>query len=78
MTSCPHVDGMAPVNAGDILHLFRYLPEDKRPEFYRLADWPQLFFQCYNCGTGKEENASSYAFATWEQALEWAEEHAGA
>ena len=71
MVSCPHVHGMVPVNAGDILHIFAYLPVEERPLFYRLENWPQLFFRCSVCvNVGVP---FQYDALTWQQALEWAE-----
>lgn len=71
--SCPHVHGMAPVNAGDILHLFRYMAD--RPTLYRLADWPQLFMRCWLCSDLALLTPEAYETIEWPQALEWAEAH---
>ena len=70
MSSCPHTDGMVPVNAGDILHIFAYMRPEDRPELYRLADWPQLFFVCFKCGN---RAPSHYDLMTRDEAHAWAE-----
>lgn len=70
--SCPHHDGMVPVNSSDILHLFQYIQPALRPPFYRLGNWPQLFCKCVQCNrTGVPDH---YELLTWDKALAWAQE----
>lgn len=62
-------DGMVPVDAGVILHIFRWLKQ--RPQLYKCGGWPQLFFKAEGAPLG---HAAAYEAIEWEDALEWAEE----
>lgn len=75
MVECPHAGGMIPVNAGDILHIFAHMRPEQRPELYRLADWPQLFFVCFQCG---DKAPPQYELMTRDEAHAWAREHTSA
>jgi hypothetical protein len=67
-----HTDGFIAVDAPDVLYLLTHGPDI---QFWRLTNWPQLF---YNCGCCKAQKIGTYQMISADEARAWAEERVDA
>lgn len=63
-----HTDGFIGIWPADVLYLLKHVGT---VQFYRLADWPQLFHRCSCC---KAEHLDAYREINDDDARQWAEE----
>ena len=67
-----HTDGFIPAWPSDVLYLLERVPDT---QFWRLADWPQLFRRCGCCEARK---VGSYQMISTDEARQWAKERINA
>ena len=63
-----HLDGFIPIDPADVLYLLDNVPDT---QFWRLADWPQLFKRCSCCDVQK---VGAYQMISNDEARQCAEE----